>query len=425
MPMMNVLSRYLVTKRLPICSLASAVGICASFAAVIHPALAASPYVVDGVALGAPWEGMREYQCSPSEQFPEYEWCQRKREERTRLGPFRSTTSILNGRNAVAYVTREIRPAFFARDDMTAEIKRLSAKYGAPARELRLHERENLSRAVIVVWGSVELERLEGNDLAAMEADAVSPQSLLVDHLGDIGESLRLRLPVYRLQGGPGYVWSAAADRRGRGHLRFLAMDGPALAGTTAAAVKPARVSVRESVRDAAPSKSVKEAAALSGTKHGAALASGNDLRAFLTPQPTSLVPNDAGKPVVSQGKDKPQQSVVQKNRVDADRARLIEAEQAAAEEREKARVAWARFEAETAASEASARARWIAVASLFILMAVLALLRIMARQPGQRATGAVDSAARAKARAAIHSWMQFARALGTAGFRRSLIKIG
>ena len=423
---MNVLSRYLVTKRLPICLLASAVGICASFAALIHPALAASPYVVDGVALGAPWEGMREYQCSPSEQFPEYEWCQRKREERTRLGPFRSTTSILNGRDAVAYVTREIRPAFFARNDMTAEIKRLSAKYGAPARELRLPERENLSRAVIVVWGSVELEKLEGNDLAAMEADAVSPQSLLVDHLGDIGESLRLSLPVYRLQGGPGYVWSAAADRRGRGHLRFLAMDGPALAGTTAVgAVRPARESGKESIRNAAPSKSVKEAAALSGTKHGATLASGNDLRAFLTPQPTSLVPNGAGKPVVSQGKDKPQQSVVQKNRVDADWARLIEAERAAAEEREKARVAWARFEAETAASEASARARWIAVASLFILMAVLALLRIMARQPGQRAAGAAGSAARAEARAAIHSWMQFARALGTAGFRRRLIKIG
>jgi hypothetical protein len=56
-----------------------------------------------------------------------------------------------------------------------------------------------------------------------------------------------------------------------------------------------------------------------------------------------------------------------------------------AAEDREKARVAWARFEAETAASDANARLKWIVLASLFILAAVLVLLRRMARRPEQQ----------------------------------------
>jgi hypothetical protein len=38
-----------------------------------------------------------------------------------------------------------------------------------------------------------------------------------------------LDLPIYRLNGGAGYVWSASFDEKGTGHLRFLAVDASAL----------------------------------------------------------------------------------------------------------------------------------------------------------------------------------------------------
>ena len=383
--------------------LATVLYICVSVAAGViaqeaRAAGVASPYVVDGIALGATLQGARKYQCSPSEQFSEYTWCQRERQERGRRGTFSSTNSILHGRGgSVAYVNREIRPAFFAGNDIQAEIRRLSARFGAPARETRLPERENLSNAVIALWGSLQLEELDGESLSALES-SLSQQSLLVDHLGDVAQSLQLGLPIYRLQGGPGYLWSAASDRSGRGHLRFLAVDGPALAATK---------------DDPAPAQ---DAGAPTAMKDGAALAATNDLRPFLTPQPTSVVPNGTEKQTVSQAKNKPQQSIVQKTRVDAERARVMDAERMAAEETAKARLAWARFEAEKAASEARARAKWIVVASLFILIAVLALLRIMTRQEEQAVSFEARKIARKAVQAAVYLWVRRGR-----GFRQHI----
>src|SRR5262249_53922233 len=224
------------------------------------------------------------------------------------------------------------------------------------------------------VWGGLRLELLDGNDIPAIQSGTVSPQSMLVDHLGNIRESLRLGLPVYRLKGGPGYLWSAASDHGGWGHLRFLTMDGPALAG----------------IKNDAPSKPIKEAAVAKPGKAAAALTGGesagfaaaNDLRIFFTPQPASIMSTEAARPVVSHDKGKTQQSIVQKTRIDAEGARLADAERLAADEREKARLAWARYETETAAFEAKARVKWIVVASIFILMAGLGLPRIMSRGP-------------------------------------------
>lgn len=124
----------------------------ASAASLTETAKAASPYVVDGVVLGSAFSGARQYQCRPSEQFAEFAWCQRSRFERARRETFSSSTSVLHGPAGVAYVDREIRPAFFGRKDIPREIERLSEKYGVPTQKLRLPEDENVSDAVIVVW---------------------------------------------------------------------------------------------------------------------------------------------------------------------------------------------------------------------------------------------------------------------------------
>src|SRR5260370_30641028 len=150
----RVMPRFLVATVLSICVSAAA-------GSLARAATAGSPYIVDGIALGASLQGAREYQCSPSEQFAEYTWCRRKRQERGRHGLFGSTTSILHDRGrSVAYVNREIRPAFFAGNDIEAEIRRLSARFGAPARETRLPEHENFKSAVIALWGSLQLDQL-------------------------------------------------------------------------------------------------------------------------------------------------------------------------------------------------------------------------------------------------------------------------
>jgi hypothetical protein len=398
--------RYLTATVLTICVSATA-------GLVAREARAASPYVVDGIALGASLQPAREFQCSASEQFAEYTWCQRKRQERGRQGSFSSTNSILHGREgSVAYVNREIRPAFFAGNDIQAEIKRLSARFGAPARETRLPAREDLSHAVIALWGSLQLEELDGKSLSALESGALSQQSLFVDHLGDLRQSLQQGLPVYRLKGGAGYLWSAASDRSGRGHLRFLAIDVAALAATKdGAALTPKKVvSALSAAKDGAALAPKKDVGALSAAKDGPALAATNDLRPFLTPQPTSIVPNDAGKQAVSQTRDKTQQSIVQKTPIDAERARIMDAERMAGEERTKARLAWARFEAEKAAYEARARVKWIVVASLFILIAILALLRVMTRQEEQAPSPEARTIGRKAVQAVACLWVHRGR---------------
>jgi hypothetical protein len=394
-------------------------------------ARAASPYAVDGIALAASMVPAREYQCSASEEFADYTWCQRKRQERGRKGAFSSTNSILHDRDGdVAYVNREIRPAFFAGNDIQTELKRLAARFGAPARQTRLPEHEDLSAAVIAVWGSLQLEELDEKNRAALESAALSQQSLLVDHLGDVRRSLQLGLPIYRLSGGPGYLWSAASNRNGRGHLRFLAIDVAALiatkdvappapkkvAGALAAAKDAARPTSKNDVgavgaiKDVAHPTPKKDAGARTATKGGAALAAIDDLRPFLTPQPTSIVPNDAGKSLGSQSKDNAQQTIVQKTRMDVERARLMDAERMAAEERTKAQLAWARFEAEKAAYEARARVKWFVVASLCILIGILGLLRVMTRQEQQATAPEARKFERKTVRAATYLWVHRGR---------------
>src|SRR5262249_10056269 len=50
-----------------------------------------------------------------------------------------------------------------------------------------------------------------------------------IDFIGNFARSAKEGLPVYRLSGGAGFVWVASYGRRGRGTLRFLAVDASAL----------------------------------------------------------------------------------------------------------------------------------------------------------------------------------------------------
>lgn len=201
-----------------------------AFAGLAMPAAGAdSLYVIDGIVLGEQAEPGRDYRCEPARLSADFTWCQRTRQERTRRGAFNSTISILsNQRGEAAYVNRQIEPAFFGPNDIASEISRLSARFGERARETRLPASDDVPSSVIAVWGKLQLQPLDSAALAALDVDSAAAQELLVDPLGDLKRSLELKLPVYRLVGGAGYLWSAAHSS-GRGHLRFLAADPSAL----------------------------------------------------------------------------------------------------------------------------------------------------------------------------------------------------
>ncbi len=203
-------------------------GVSAGFA--IPAAKANSLYVIDGIVLGEQAGPGRDYRCEPARRSSGFTWCERTRQERTRRGAFSSTISILSNQGGDAvYVNRVIEPAFFGPNETSSEITRLSTRFGERARETRLSARENVPAGVIAVWGKLQLQLLEGAALAAIDLDSASAQDLLVDQIGDLKRSREMGLPVYRLGGGAGYLWSAAYAN-GRGHLRFLAADPSALA---------------------------------------------------------------------------------------------------------------------------------------------------------------------------------------------------
>jgi hypothetical protein len=337
-------------------------------------ATAASPYVIDDIALGATLRPARAYKCRPSEEFAAATSCQRKRQERGRHGSFSATTSLLQARDgAVAYVNREVQPAFFAGDDIEAEIRRLASRFGAPARTTRLPPDEDHPTAVIAVWGSLQLEELDSESRAALETGMLPQQILVVDHLGDLPRSLQLGLPIYRLKDGAGYLWSAS-NRNGRGYLRFLAIDVAALTGST----DVVRFAPEEDAVTAAVSQ---EFASTAPRKAAAVAAAVPDLRPFLSHQPTSSMVDPASRPIVKRVAENARQTTVQKTRGDAERARLASAEQWAAEERMKAQLAWARVEAERSEDETTARVKWVVIASVFLLLGIVALLRLMMRE--------------------------------------------
>src|SRR5581483_6122485 len=175
-------------------------------------AQAQTPYTIEGYGPGMPTEPGGDFQCQASEQVAGFTWCQKSRQERGRRGPFTSNYALLrSGAGVTAYVSRSLEPAFFGPSDIQTEMTRLSARFGERPREIRPPQREGVPNAVIAVWGNLKLEPVEGDALTALTKEP-SRQNILVDHLGDLKRSVELGLPVYRLSGGAGYLWSASSN---------------------------------------------------------------------------------------------------------------------------------------------------------------------------------------------------------------------
>ena len=187
-------------------------------------------YAVDGLPVGAKLNfdsaSYREFKCTPSEQFDGLTWCQKTRTEIGRRGPYAAGYSILHsGEGNVFYVNRSQEASFFNQAEVQADINRYSRSIGQSPQIMKMPHRNGLPDGMIATWGGLTLKPLDPQS-ARILAEGKSPKKgLLIDFLGDLTRSAKEGLPVYRIEGGPGFVWAASFGLRTRGTLRVVAAD--------------------------------------------------------------------------------------------------------------------------------------------------------------------------------------------------------
>jgi tetratricopeptide (TPR) repeat protein len=201
-----------------------------------------SKYVVnglDGLSLGGrvslQSNQYQEYQCTPSEQFGGVTWCNKQRLEKEARGSYRSSYTIAHSRDGIIYyLNRSLEPAFFIAGEADSDIERLSRKFGGQARRFSMPRGLAPVDGLIAVWGKVALESLDPTGIKELAAGRSPRQGILVDFIGNLTDSARRGLPIYRVTGEPGFVWAASFNPQGRGTLRFFAVDPSALLPGTA-----------------------------------------------------------------------------------------------------------------------------------------------------------------------------------------------
>ncbi|RTL77232.1 MAG: superinfection immunity protein [Bradyrhizobiaceae bacterium] len=192
-----------------------------------------SIYTVDGLRLGgrviSDSSTYREYNCLPSEQYAGFTRCQRNRAETSARGPFNTTNTILHSPDGSAfYINRSLSPAFFAGSEANDDINRLANRLGPP-QIIAMPSQSPVPNGMIATWGAVTLEPIDTSARTDLASGRQVRLGLLIDHIGNFQRSAQAGLPIYRLTGGAGYVWSASWGNDGRGTLRFLTIDASKL----------------------------------------------------------------------------------------------------------------------------------------------------------------------------------------------------
>ena len=218
--------------RLRIRAAAMGAGIAVLAYVVLHGSAIAAPteYAVDGLAVGSQLNfgstSYREYKCSPSDQFDGLTWCQKTRSDKERRRSYTAAYSLLHSRDGnILYINRSQEPAFFNAKEAEVNIQRYSRKIGESPRIMKMPHRGSLPDGLIAVWGKIMLEPLDQESIKIL-ADGKGPRKgLLIDFLGNFARSAKEGLPIYRIDGGPGFIWAASFDQKERGTLRLAAIE--------------------------------------------------------------------------------------------------------------------------------------------------------------------------------------------------------
>jgi hypothetical protein len=202
-----------------------------AFSLLCGDAIAApTQYAVDGLAIGTHLNfdsaSYREYKCSRSNQFDGLTWCQKTRSDRERRGSYTAAYSLLHSRDGnVVYVNRSQEPSFFNSNEAEGDIQRYSRTIGESPRIMKMPHRSGLPDALIAIWGQITLEQLDQESVKLLSDKKGPKKGLLIDFLGNFVRSAKEGLPIYRIDGGPGFVWAASFDQKGRGTLRLAGVD--------------------------------------------------------------------------------------------------------------------------------------------------------------------------------------------------------
>src|SRR5262249_12704128 len=116
----------------------------------------------------------------------------------------------------------------------------ITRKIGESPRITKMPYRAGVPNGIIASWGKVELEALDNDSIKALaEGRRPTTKGYFVDFIGNFARSAQEGLPVYRLSGGAGFVWVASYGRKGRGTLRFLAVDASVISPRPVATQAP------------------------------------------------------------------------------------------------------------------------------------------------------------------------------------------
>ena len=197
------------------------------------------PYTVNGLALGARVASgsaaYKAYDCNRSELFKGFTWCHRNSTEKKSGSKINSSYSVLHSADgAVVYTNQSSEPSSFTSKEVKAEIQSLTQKYGAQPRILNMPRKPEFAEGVIAVWGDVALEPLDAASISVLATGKSPGKGLLLDFIGNLRRSAQVGLPVYRLAGGPGFVWSASYGKKGGGAVRSAAVDASAFSPSPA-----------------------------------------------------------------------------------------------------------------------------------------------------------------------------------------------
>jgi hypothetical protein len=188
------------------------------------------PFSVDGLTLGSkvPYgnPAYQQYQCVPSQKFEEFVWCTKTINDKEPRGRFKAWFSFLRAEDgAVVYVNRYQEPAYWSANEVADDIHRYSRKFGEEPHIIQLPVRPGLPKGTLATWGKVVLEPILGDELRLLAEDKPLKKGIAIDFIGNFSQSARQGLPIYRLAGGPGFVWAASYNQSGRGTFRFSAVD--------------------------------------------------------------------------------------------------------------------------------------------------------------------------------------------------------
>jgi tetratricopeptide (TPR) repeat protein len=222
-----------VASPLRVCSL-----IVALFGVLLTPAPShAAQYVVDGFTLGdqvlSSNPNYQSYNCRSSDQFADATQCDRVQNKKGKAGPISVSSTLIHAQDGAAiYVMVNAAPVTLSMAIVQKEIQDLSRAIGAsPATVTWFTQNAKAPTSLIVTWGDVKLEELKGGSLDAGRSGKDPDLGMIVYPLGDPALSYQYYdLPMYRIGGGPGYVYSASFDAAGQGHRQYVAIDALQLA---------------------------------------------------------------------------------------------------------------------------------------------------------------------------------------------------